>query len=601
MRTLCLLMATALAGPVLADGGFIPPLTGRPAGEGVVSSAAQKAVIIRDGKHEILLLQTTYSGPAAGFAWIVPVPSRPVPKDIFVASEDFIAASLETSQPDMRSRLTDPWDFWMLGLVMFGGMGPKRPDDDASRVTVWDRLRVGNYEAAVLSAADGKALVGWLTANGYAVPAELAPVAAEYTRKRWYFIALKMNAAKVSAQAVLRDVEPLGLRFRTEQLVYPLRISSVSAPARTALILVVYDNDAVQPRELPVVTLPRETRLPRRSSYHALVRQVLGRHAGAALLVERRTEPSPAAHRPDKGLQDLLDGVYRKDRSPTVAGWPTQTVTRFYGLLPREAMADLTFDRARAGILRVHIERTGQVGHGWFGAALLYGIPQLAFVGLIAMWQYRRRLRHPPPPPANPDEPVRERAILVCVVIGALAVLAAVGSLVGSLDETLWPLLILPGFAIIFWPVTLVMAARAVATLVVARSRYRSFWVFWTTIAVIFVYCLQPVTAAFVSTHGSGAEPLLDQRLQMLDSALNDFADTYGCYPEQLRDLTRPRPTRGLDASGNPVAPMSGPGRAILKRLPVDPLTGRRNTWVYDVLSPGMVDSGGYAVTVTCE
>ena len=36
----------------------------------------------------------------------------------------------------------------------------------------------------------------------------------------------------------------------------------------------------------------------------------------------------------------------------------------------------------------------------------------------------------------------------------------------------------------------------------------------------------------------------------------------------------------------------------MLQQLPADPLTNRRDTWVYDVLSPGMVDSGGYKVTV---
>ena len=37
---------------------------------------------------------------------------------------------------------------------------------------------------------------------------------------------------------------------------------------------------------------------------------------------------------------------------------------------------------------------------------------------------------------------------------------------------------------------------------------------------------------------------------------------------------------------------------AILPQLPVDPLTGKRDSWVYDVLAPGLADSGAYKVTV---
>jgi len=36
----------------------------------------------------------------------------------------------------------------------------------------------------------------------------------------------------------------------------------------------------------------------------------------------------------------------------------------------------------------------------------------------------------------------------------------------------------------------------------------------------------------------------------------------------------------------------------FLKRLPVDPLTGRRDTWLYDVLATPPVESGAFRLQV---
>ena len=64
-------------GALWADGCFIAP-PARTQGENRVASTEQKGVIIGlpDG-DEVLLLQTTYHGPADEFAWLVPVPGEP--------------------------------------------------------------------------------------------------------------------------------------------------------------------------------------------------------------------------------------------------------------------------------------------------------------------------------------------------------------------------------------------------------------------------------------------------------------------------------------------------------------------------------------------
>jgi hypothetical protein len=94
----------------------------------------------------------------------------------------------------------------------------------------------------------------------------------------------------------------------------------------------------------------------------------------------------------------------------------------------------------------------------------------------------------------------------------------------------------------------------------------------------------------------------LDTALKQLDDLMQRFHRTYGCYPEKLKDLVAAAPrTAGVDSSGNPVqiAPPGSTGAdADPGELPVDPLTGRRDTWVYEPTGTPMVDSGGFEITL---
>jgi hypothetical protein len=584
-------LTVGLVSVVLADGSFFVSLSGRAGGQGLASSAAQKAVIIRDGAHEILLLQTTYSGPAAAFAWVVPVPSRPAPDDIFIASSDFIKGALLTTQPTVSTGLRDPWAF---SLGMAGGFR----GIEKRQVTVWQELLVGDYQVAVLSATGGTSLVGWLRANGYSVPASLGPVAAEYARKRWCFVALKMNPRRVGGQALLKDVQPLGLRFEAERLVYPLRISAVSAPERTTLVLVVYAPGVVQPRELPTVGLPSDTKLARGEAYQALVRRTLAEHQGRALLVEDRRPPRRDSRRDDRILsgaglsQDFTRGTYREG-SGWVAphGWALLSVSRFYGLLPREALADLTLERGPAPESSVRIRRGGTMRYPAWAEALWRGWPQFLVVVVLAALAYRRQ-----PPLAAAEARAKRRRPM-----GTPRVPLLVVALLGLTAVALWAPLVLVLVALLAVPVLLLLAMWVLAVRSTERNTRGGFWTFWVTVAVVVSLFVPPVAVRIARASFQPDHPQrhLTAALAELDGALKIFADTHHCYPARLSDLTDPQPAEGLDVSGNPVAIASpGQGRVVLGRLPVDPLTHRRDSWVYDVLSPGMVDSGGYEVFV---
>ncbi len=230
-----------------ADGGFFTrrPLPGRVLGTAQVSSASQKAVIIREGDGEVLLLQTTYAGPAAEFAWVIPVPGRPTARDVFPASPEFINAIFVATQPAIETHITDPLSRYGHGEAM--GLRPGGPPGPggaglallAPRVTVWERIEVGDYDVAVLSATGAAVLIDWLNENGFAFPLEAEQITASYVERQWYFVALRIRPGLQQEQPVLQDVKPIGIRFPAKQLTYPLEISAVSAPENTSLLLAV--------------------------------------------------------------------------------------------------------------------------------------------------------------------------------------------------------------------------------------------------------------------------------------------------------------------------------------------------------------------------
>ena len=96
------IMIILAAGPACrADGGFVRPrLSERAEGLTGVSSDAQKGVVIRlQDRAELLILQTTYRGPAEDFGWIIPVPGLPAGGDVFPASRYLIDRLFYVTQP----------------------------------------------------------------------------------------------------------------------------------------------------------------------------------------------------------------------------------------------------------------------------------------------------------------------------------------------------------------------------------------------------------------------------------------------------------------------------------------------------------------------
>jgi hypothetical protein len=125
-----------------------------------------------------------------------------------------------------------------------------RQAEPAAAVTVLERKVVGVYDVAVLRAGDPQALGDWLTANGYKQPDSLKDILAGYVKKGWLFVAMRIDPKALATDEVTKlktgQLQPIKFVFPCEEMVYPLRISSINAGTTEVLLYLLADAPMVR-------------------------------------------------------------------------------------------------------------------------------------------------------------------------------------------------------------------------------------------------------------------------------------------------------------------------------------------------------------------
>jgi len=227
---LAIILSLITATPALADGGFFVSEVFD------IYQPSQKALILYENNREDLILSVRYEGNANEFAWVIPLPNYP---------------DIDVSDPEL---------FWELAsltrvIIPTEGLscGPMAP---AGPVEVLEREVVGPYDVAILSAKDPTALVNWLNFNGYAFPEEGEEILDEYIKKEWYFVAASINTGEEATGLAEGTIEPLKLSFDSDEIVYPLRITSLSSE-QSEVLLYVFAEQKVVPKEYQFLSLNR--------------------------------------------------------------------------------------------------------------------------------------------------------------------------------------------------------------------------------------------------------------------------------------------------------------------------------------------------------
>ncbi|MFA6296729.1 MAG: DUF2330 domain-containing protein [Patescibacteria group bacterium] len=191
-----------------ADGGILPPP------DYYVREDSQKAVIVYDQGLETLILSVEFSGDAKQFGWVIPTPTRP---EVSKSSDE-----LFKSLDDLTGQTRIYDQNYGLGVA---------PMAEKEGVTVLERKKIDIYDIAVLESTSSKDLATWLKDNGFQYPENEAYIFDDYIKNNWVFTAVKVQAEFLDTVASKRLSEgratPLQLVFKSENIVYPLKISAV--------------------------------------------------------------------------------------------------------------------------------------------------------------------------------------------------------------------------------------------------------------------------------------------------------------------------------------------------------------------------------------
>ncbi|OGZ33007.1 MAG: hypothetical protein A2174_03390 [Candidatus Portnoybacteria bacterium RBG_13_41_18] len=195
---------------VLADGGLFPPP------DYYMYETDQRAVIFFENNLETLILSATFRGDAKNFGWVVPTPTKP---EVSRSSDELFTALEELTRVEYS---------YPVPMGLDNALSVGRQED---KVYIVETKKIEYYDITVLTAEDSQALTKWLDKNGYQFPANAGYILNSYISNQWYFTAIKIDAAAISPSVSnqLREghMVPLQLKFSTDKIVFPLKISSV--------------------------------------------------------------------------------------------------------------------------------------------------------------------------------------------------------------------------------------------------------------------------------------------------------------------------------------------------------------------------------------
>ena len=179
----------------------------------------QLAVIKYDKGIEDIIFKVKYEGNANDFGWIIPVPSLP---KIDTKSEDLDKIFNELAY--LTGRLGGGWRT----------KGPGETDLD-----IVEETTVGIYNVVVLQAHNHEALMDWLNQHNYEIPSEKYEIINEYVNKGWYFVASRIIPERLEEKG---SIHPIHLTFSSSEIVYPMKISSISAKKNMQVLLYVFTD-----------------------------------------------------------------------------------------------------------------------------------------------------------------------------------------------------------------------------------------------------------------------------------------------------------------------------------------------------------------------
>lgn len=219
--------------------GMVPPIYTGPSS--ITRTGLQKTYVFHKDGVETFVIRPGFKGKVDNFGMLIPFPTPPeirkVSDDIF----EHVANAVDPPEVvvDLRIRRR----MLMKNNAPMAAAAMDKKLEFGLNLRVIKEEAVGMYQVAVLEAGSPKALKKWMDENGYKYPDGMDNVTRDYVDEGWCFVAVKTKVGqkagvspKPGARGVKREipnnsvfdgnVQGMGFRFRSENLVVPMRLSA---------------------------------------------------------------------------------------------------------------------------------------------------------------------------------------------------------------------------------------------------------------------------------------------------------------------------------------------------------------------------------------
>ncbi|MET9596437.1 DUF2330 domain-containing protein [Streptomyces sp. NPDC006459] len=210
-----------------------------PDGQSRIGVDRETSVVRWDGRTEQIVMRFSVGGDAHRAAWIMPVPGRAT---VELGDSRMFDELGRLTRPEHRTRSyfwprDRDWPFDPTTEDMAGAPAP----GSAPPVGVVGREQLGDFDVARLTATDPDALRNWLESNGFKLPDRLATEVKPYVDQKWEYVAVRL-APRDQGKPLRGDLDPLRIRFESDRLVYPMRLSRMARTPQSLGLYVLADH-----------------------------------------------------------------------------------------------------------------------------------------------------------------------------------------------------------------------------------------------------------------------------------------------------------------------------------------------------------------------
>lgn len=260
-----------------------------------------QVILVRDGLHTVITMQSDFKGNVKDFAMVVPVPTVLQRSDIRVVNGDLFKKLDAYSAP----RLVEYWDenpcyrYDDYSMVMESAPATSRASSGNAdkvmkknyQVTIKAQYQVGEYDILILDAKESKGLENWLIDHGYKIPKGASDVLYPYIQSNMKFFVVKVNLNKLENES--QSLRPIQIRFESRKFMLPIRLGMANAHDDQDMLIYCFTrNGRVECTNYRNVEIPTDKNVPEFTQevfgkfYSALFKRTLRREGKNNIFLE---------------------------------------------------------------------------------------------------------------------------------------------------------------------------------------------------------------------------------------------------------------------------------------------------------------------------